>query len=136
MFISGLFFWISLWQTNQSLHQNYTFPFRVVSFNPVKKKSSLNQFWLPPGLAPGDICTHLPPYIATPLSLLMAGHRQIISGISNGSQNIFTYNFIITTFDCQGGGISARAFSLARPGLAPPCTEPKISVSTKKYRII
>jgi len=50
----------------------------------------------------------------------MAGHRQVISGISNGSQNIFIYNFIITTFDCQGGDISARAFSLARPGVAPP----------------
>src|SRR6218665_478077 len=49
--------------------------------------------------------------------LLMAGHRRIISRISSpkGSQtqNIFIYNFIITTFDCQGGnqggGISARA---------------------------
>jgi len=34
------------------------------------------------------------------------------------------YNFIITTFDChgssQGGGISARAFALARPGVALP----------------
>src|SRR6218665_977538 len=64
MFISGLFFWISLWQTNQSLHQNYTFPFRVVSFNPVKKKFSLNWFWLPPGLSPGTSVPiwHLPPY--------------------------------------------------------------------------
>ena len=44
--------------------------------------------------------------------LFMAGHRQVISRISNGSQNIFMYNFIITTFDCQGsqgGGISTRA---------------------------
>jgi len=34
------------------------------------------------------------------------------------------HNFIITTFDCQGdsqvGGISARAFALERPGVAPP----------------
>src|SRR6218665_123909 len=123
MFISSLFFWISLWQTNQSLHQNYTLPFRFVSFNPMKKKFSLNRFWLPLGLAPGDICTHLPPLIATSLSLLMAGLRQIISSISDGSQYIFTYNFIITTFDCQGGGISARAFFLARPGLAPPLNQ-------------
>ena len=48
----------------------------------------------------------------------MAWRRQVISDISNGSQNIFIYNFIITTFDCQGGGISARACSLARPGVA------------------
>jgi len=33
----------------------------------------------------------------------MAGHRQIISRISKGNQNILIYNFIITTFDCQGG---------------------------------
>src|SRR6218665_1710534 len=36
--------------------------FRFVSFNPAKKKFSLNRFWLPHCLAPGDICTHLPPY--------------------------------------------------------------------------
>src|SRR6218665_3574345 len=35
--------------------------FHFVSFNPEKKKFSLNRFWLPPGLAPGNICTHLPP---------------------------------------------------------------------------
>jgi len=56
--------------------------------------------------------------------LFMAGHRQVISRINKGSQNILIYNFIITTFDChgrsQGGGISARAFPLARPGVAPP----------------
>ena len=38
----------------------------------------------------------------------------------NGSQNILLYNFIINTFDCQGGSqggdISARAFALARFG--------------------
>src|SRR6218665_1047114 len=55
--------------------------------------------------------------------LLMAGHRQVISGISKGSQNILTYDFISITFDCQGGsksrGISARAFALAHTGLAP-----------------
>ena len=54
----------------------------------------------------------------------MAGPRQVISRISKGSQNILIYNFIITTFDCQGrsqgGGISARAFALARYGVTPP----------------
>src|SRR6218665_3674228 len=52
--------------------------------------------------------------------LLMARHKQVNSRIRKGSQNILIYNFIITTFDCQGGsqdgGISARAFALARPG--------------------
>ena len=56
--------------------------------------------------------------------LFMAGHRQVISRICEGSQNILIYNFIVTTFDChggsQGGGISARAFALAHPGVAPP----------------
>jgi len=33
------------------------------------------------------------------------------------------YNFIITTFDCQGGGISAGAFSLTHPGVALPLSE-------------
>jgi len=44
----------------------------------------------------------------------MAGHRQVNSRISKGSQNILIYNLIITTFDCQGNsqgeGIFARAF--------------------------
>jgi len=61
---------------------------------------------------------------------LMAGHRHGISRISKGNQNIsFLSNNIylisiyycsITTFYCQGGGISARAFALARPGVEPP----------------
>src|SRR6218665_3197187 len=34
--------------------------------------------------------------------LLKAGHRQVISRTSKGSQNIFIYNFTITTFDFQG----------------------------------
>ena len=64
----------------------------------------------------------------TPLSgsaspLLMTGHRQVISFIRKGIQNILMYNFIITTFDCQGGGISARANALARPGVAPQLTQ-------------
>src|SRR6218665_2074360 len=46
----------------------------------------------------------------------MAGCRQVISRISKSNQNILIYNFIITTFDCQGEGISARA----RPGGALP----------------
>jgi len=53
----------------------------------------------------------------------MPGDRQVISRISKGNQNILIYNFIYTTFDgmgSQGGGISARAFALARPGVAPP----------------
>ena len=71
-------------------------------------------------------------YIAPPTAvsggaspLLKAMYTQVISRISKGSQNILIYNFIITgtTFDCQGGsqggGISARAFALARPGVAP-----------------
>src|SRR6218665_3751145 len=56
--------------------------------------------------------------------VFMAGHRQVISRISKGSKNICIYNFIITTFVCQGGsqgrGISARAFTLAPPGVALP----------------
>src|SRR6218665_3379611 len=60
-------------------------------------------------------------------TLLMAGQRQVISDISKGSENIFIYNFIITIFDfqggSQGGGISARAFALARPGVAPPLNQ-------------
>src|SRR6218665_1238204 len=56
--------------------------------------------------------------------LFVAGHRQVISRIGKGSQNILIYNFIITTFDCQGDsqgrGISARAFAQARPGVVPP----------------
>ena len=36
----------------------------------------------------------------------------VISRISKVSENISIYNFIITTFDCQGGGISARAYAL------------------------
>ena len=59
-----------------------------------------------------------------PSPLFVAGHRQVISRISKGSQNICIYNFIITTFVCQGGsqgrGISARAFTLALPGVALP----------------
>jgi len=50
----------------------------------------------------------------------MAGHKQVISRISKGNQNILIYNFIITTFDCQGEGISARAFALASPGVPQP----------------
>ena len=55
--------------------------------------------------------------------LLMAGQRQVISRIvSKDSQNILIYNIIFrpTIFDWQGEDISARAFSLARPGVAPP----------------
>ena len=56
--------------------------------------------------------------------LLMAGRRQVISRISKCSQNILIFNFNIITFDCQcgsqGGGISTRAFALARPGVTPP----------------
>ena len=50
--------------------------------------------------------------------LLMAGHRQVISRIGKGSQNILINIFTITTFDCQGRGISARAFGLAWCGSA------------------
>jgi len=39
----------------------------------------------------------------------MAGHRQVTSHISKASHNILIYNFIITPFDFQGEGISARA---------------------------
>ena len=52
--------------------------------------------------------------------LLMAGRRQVINRISKDSQNILIFNFIITTFDSQGRGISARAFLLARLAVAPP----------------
>ena len=56
--------------------------------------------------------------------LKQASDRQAINHISKGSQNILIYNFIVTTFDCQGGsqgvGISARAFALTRPGVASP----------------
>lgn len=54
----------------------------------------------------------------------MAGHRQVISHISKGCQNILMYNFTTTTFDCkgnsQGDDISARAIALAHPDVAPP----------------
>jgi len=47
----------------------------------------------------------------------MAGHNEVISRISKGSQNILIYNFITTIFDCQGGsqgiGISTRANGMA-----------------------
>src|SRR6218665_2005196 len=52
--------------------------------------------------------------------LLMTGHRQVIGRISKGSQNILIYTFIISTFDCHGGFVSARAFALARPPMAQP----------------
>ena len=59
--------------------------------------------------------------------LLMAGRRQVISRISKGSQNLLIYNFIVATFDCQGGrqskGISGSAFALARPVVVPPLLE-------------
>jgi len=48
----------------------------------------------------------------------MAGHTQVISRISKGNQNIFMYNFIVTTFDSQDKGTSAWA--LTRPGATPP----------------
>jgi len=41
--------------------------------------------------------------------MLIAGHRQVITRISKGSQNILIYNFIITTFDYQGGGMDVFA---------------------------
>jgi len=50
----------------------------------------------------------------------MAGHRQDISRISKGSQNILIYNLFITTFDFQGVVISGRAFALLPPGVVPP----------------
>jgi len=53
----------------------------------------------------------------------MAGHRQGISCLSKGRQKIFICNFISDTLDSQGNsqgeGISARAFALSRPGVAP-----------------
>ena len=60
--------------------------------------------------------------------LLMAGHRQVTSHISKASHNILIYNFIITPFDFQGEGISARAFVLARPGVAPPLVSIDLNV--------
>jgi len=69
----------------------------------------------------GGTLPGLPPK-STPM-LLMAGHIQIISRVSKGSQNIFIYNFTSTTSDCQGGGISASAFALARPGVARPLAD-------------
>src|SRR6218665_4194922 len=61
-----------------------------------------------------------------PLSSSLAPVRcswQGISGISKGSQNILIYNISITTFDCQGRSISAKAFALACPGVASPLTQ-------------
>ena len=50
--------------------------------------------------------------------------RSLVASARACSQNIVIYNFIITIFDSQGGsqsgGISARAFALAPPGVAPP----------------
>src|SRR6218665_1780898 len=52
-------------------------------------------------------------------------------------QNILMYNFIITPFYCQcgsqGGGISARAFVLARPGVAPPLPAGKGRFASSTY---
>src|SRR6218665_3725906 len=58
----------------------------------------------------------------------MAGHGQVISRISKGSQYIFIIAVLLLSIarrnrsqgSSQGGGISARAFALARPGEAPP----------------
>src|SRR6218665_832490 len=63
----------------------------------------------------------------------MAVHKQVISRISNDNQNnILIYNFIISTFDCQGGSlcgcISARAFTLACPSGAPPLVSSSFSI--------
>src|SRR6218665_183621 len=56
--------------------------------------------------------------------LLMAGHRQVFDRMNKGNQNVFIYNFIVTTFHCQhcnqGGGISDMAFALVHPVVAPP----------------
>src|SRR6218665_1455766 len=54
MFISGLFFWISLCQT----YQYHTFPFSFVQY----KTQILNfkPILAPSGLAPGDICSSVP----------------------------------------------------------------------------
>src|SRR6218665_799766 len=71
----------------------------------------------------GSIRTTDPLFVPGASPLLMAGHRQVISGISKGSQNILIYNFSITTFDCQGRSISAKAFALACPGVASPLTQ-------------
>jgi len=64
----------------------------------------------------------------------MAGRIQIINRSSKGMQSnilIHVFNFIITTVDCQGGSlggrISARAFSLARPGVASPLFQTFVS---------
>lgn len=50
-------------------------------------------------------------------ALLMAGPTQVISSINKNSKNLLIYNFLITSFDCQGGGIAANECPLARPGV-------------------
>jgi len=70
----------------------------------------------------------------------MAGHSQVISRMNKGNQNILIYNFIITTFDCQGssqgGSISARVNTLARPGVAPPLDACTLSLNLTAEKLI
>ena len=54
--------------------------------------------------------------------LLMTGHtcRHVNSRISKCRQIILIYNFIITPFESQAGGICARANAMARPLVTLP----------------
>jgi len=66
----------------------------------------------------------IPPIPPSPLqssSLFMAGHRQVISHISKGNQNILIIILLLPLLTGrQGKGVSARAFDLERLGVAPP----------------
>lgn len=58
------------------------------------------------------------------LKILMAMHRQIVSNITKGSQNILMNNCIIITFNCQGsrtsGGTCTCISAWRDPDVAPP----------------
>src|SRR6218665_3596782 len=62
--------------------------------------------------------------VSAPVSCSWQGIDSSLVASARAVDIILIYIFIITAFDCQGGsrggGISARAFALVCPGVAPP----------------
>jgi len=62
--------------------------------------------------------------VSAPVSCSWQGIDSSLVASARAVKIILIYIFIITAFDCQGGsqggGISARAFALVCPGVAPP----------------
>jgi len=62
--------------------------------------------------------------VATPVRCSWQGIDRSLDSLVTPARAVKIYNFIITIFDCQGGskggGISVRAFALARHSVAPP----------------